>query len=595
MNTFNTRFSPISPIAIVAVAAGLAPTLASAQVADVAPYYAVITSPKTPMHCGDSTRYYRVGELESGTIVVVDGAGQAWARVSYPTNGTAFVRAEEVTIAGSEATLTTASKLKAAHPVAGFNGSWSSLLKNPIPSGRTFKVLEAVKDESGPIIGYRIAAPAEARGFVEARLLRKATDAEVQAFQAKGNTLQPLNGAAPAAASTPAVAPVAPATPESKPATKPDAQTDVKTDVKTDAKPVNPELLAPVVVTPAESKPAEVKTPETKTAETKTAETKPVDLTQPQIPVTDLSKPTTTTTPKTPESKPETTAEGKAPEAKPTNTTPTNTTGLPEGITVTDKIPVVAPNQPAPTTVETKETVKTVTDLNTGEITGTSTVTTQTTDPNGNTTTETHTADISQPALTPSASESTNALNLEQLELTFRNVWKQPSATAEYEQLITQYNRAIIAEPNDARKKALQQRVDAINMRLDHRNKVRQLEESRNTIRSDRSVETTLNAYTQGRVYTMVGTLQPSTVYDGQRLPTMYRIVSVGGVAPRTLGYIKEKPEFKLVEKLGLVVGVVGEATMDRSLQLNVITPVVVDVLRSDLNNSTVVPPSANK
>ena len=93
----------------------------------------------------------------------------------------------------------------------------------------------------------------------------------------------------------------------------------------------------------------------------------------------------------------------------------------------------------------------------------------------------------------------------------------------------------------------------------------------------------------------MVGTLQPSTVYDGQRLPSMYRIVSVGGVAPRTLGYIKEKPEFKLVEKLGLVVGVVGEATMDRSLQLNVITPVVVDVLRSDLNNSTVVPPSANK
>jgi hypothetical protein len=586
MNTFNTRFSPISPIAIVAVAAGLAPTLASAQVADVAPYYAVITSPKTPMHCGDSTRYYRVGELESGTIVVVDGTGQAWARVSYPSNGTAFVRAEEVTIAGTEATLTTASKLKAAHPVAGFNGSWSSLLKNPIASGRTFKVLEAVKDESGPIIGYRIAAPAESRGFVEARLLRKATDAEVQAFQAKGNTLPPLNGAAPAAASTPAVAPVATATPESKPATKLDAPTDVKTEVKTDVKPVNPELLAPVVVTPAESKPAEVKTPETKAPETK-----PVDLTQPQIPVTDLSKPTTTPTPKTAD----TTAENKAPEAKPTNTTPANTTGLPEGITVTDKIPVVAPNQPAPTTVETKETVKTVTDLNTGEITGTSTVTTQTTDSNGNTSTETHTTDISQPALTPSASESTNALNLEQLELTFRNVWKQPSATAEYEQLITEYNRAIVAEPNDARKKALQQRVDAINMRLDHRNKVRQLEESRNTIRSDRSVETTLNAYTQGRVYTMVGTLQPSTVYDGQRLPSMYRIVSVGGVAPRTLGYIKEKPEFKLVEKLGLVVGVVGEATMDRSLQLNVITPVVVDVLRSDLNNSTVVPPSTNK
>jgi hypothetical protein len=83
-----------------------------------------------------------------------------------------------------------------------------------------------------------------------------------------------------------------------------------------------------------------------------------------------------------------------------------------------------------------------------------------------------------------------------------------------------------------------------------------------------------------GRVYTIVGQLQPSTVYDGQKLPLMYRIVSVGGVSPRTLGYLKDDAEMNLLGKIGAVVGVIGEAQVDRSLMLNVITPVRVDVLK---------------
>jgi hypothetical protein len=81
---------------------------------------------------------------------------------------------------------------------------------------------------------------------------------------------------------------------------------------------------------------------------------------------------------------------------------------------------------------------------------------------------------------------------------------------------------------------------------------------------------------------TQRGQLQPSTVYDGQRLPLMYRVVSVGGSAPRTLGYIKKTERFDLDAMLGRVVGVIGDAVVDRSLQLNIITPIYVDQLRSD-------------
>jgi hypothetical protein len=83
-----------------------------------------------------------------------------------------------------------------------------------------------------------------------------------------------------------------------------------------------------------------------------------------------------------------------------------------------------------------------------------------------------------------------------------------------------------------------------------------------------------------GRVYTMIGQLQPSTVYDGKKLPLMFRVVSVGGVSPRTLGYLKDEKDMSLLGKVGAVVGVIGEAQLDRSLMLNVITPVRVDVLK---------------
>ena len=74
----------------------------------------------------------------------------------------------------------------------------------------------------------------------------------------------------------------------------------------------------------------------------------------------------------------------------------------------------------------------------------------------------------------------------------------------------------------------------------------------------------------------------------------MFRVISVGGGVPRTLGYLKDSKELALLGKVGALVGVIGEAQLDRSLMLNVITPVRVDVLKPKNEVSTPIAPAGS-
>ena len=70
-----------------------------------------------------------------------------------------------------------------------------------------------------------------------------------------------------------------------------------------------------------------------------------------------------------------------------------------------------------------------------------------------------------------------------------------------------------------------------------------------------------------------------SNVYNGERLPKMYRIQSVSRVdgSPRTLGYVT--PDKSIDGKLGSVVGIVGEPRFDPQLRLVIVRPDQVDVM----------------
>ncbi len=70
--------------------------------------------------------------------------------------------------------------------------------------------------------------------------------------------------------------------------------------------------------------------------------------------------------------------------------------------------------------------------------------------------------------------------------------------------------------------------------------------------------------------YDAVGVLNASLVYDGERLPRLYRLQDP--VSGFTTAYLMEDPDFKLSSMLGLVVGVKGPRHFDESLRRDIIT-----------------------
>jgi hypothetical protein len=74
-----------------------------------------------------------------------------------------------------------------------------------------------------------------------------------------------------------------------------------------------------------------------------------------------------------------------------------------------------------------------------------------------------------------------------------------------------------------------------------------------------------------------VGRLNASLVYDGRRLPLLYRLQEPGEGA--TLAYLLPTRDFSLAELTGQLVGVSGDLRYDEALRLNVITPRRVDIL----------------
>ncbi|CAG0964868.1 hypothetical protein PHYC_00926 [Phycisphaerales bacterium] len=442
------RFFALTAVALVSPALG--------QVQNVAPYYAYVSQDRAPIHCNDSDRFYRVAEMTAGTVVFVDGEGAGWTRIAYPGGLSAFVRATDVTVQGEAATLSQPSRLKAANAASGYDGSYKMLFDTELPTGTALKVIEPVKDASGAIAAYKVAAPQGSKGFTPSRLLRRATDTEVAAFRAKPGVWLPDLPTTPAGT----VAAKPPAAPGVTPIATPDATTPGS---------------APTDATPVE--------------------------------ITQHTNPGTT---------------------PPAGTEP------------------IVPAQPV------------------------------------------------QAAAPPERAVGT----WDRLDASFQSVWKQPVLGAEFDELIAEFDRAIERSPTSKPgvKQQLESRRDALQIKREFRDKLRAQEEARARLDQDRvKVSQQLEEIARTRYYTIIGELQPSLVYDGKQLPQMYRVVSVGAAAPRTLGYLRQTDVVNLDDMLGQVIGVVGEAQLDRSLQLNIITPVHVDVLRSAAasNSTATVTPTA--
>lgn len=183
------------PLALVAAGAAL---LAGAPAAAAEPYAAVVARDDTPLRSGPAVLHYPVANLKRDTLLSVDGEESGFLRVSYPAGIKAFVKAEDLAgepKAGEAAKLHKGSRLRAANATAGDRGSWYPLLEKELAPGAELKVLDVVKGDDGKTTMYAVAAPAEARGWINKELVRRAT---------------PEEAARLAAASAPVAAPTAP-------------------------------------------------------------------------------------------------------------------------------------------------------------------------------------------------------------------------------------------------------------------------------------------------------------------------------------------------------------------------------------------------
>jgi hypothetical protein len=560
----NTSFARVAIPAFALAVAALAP-LSAAQIKRVEPYL-VVTTERGNLRCGDGELFYKIGDVAPGLTLMVDGESATHLQVAYPPTLSVGVRAEDTELQDGVLKLVKPGKLKALNLASGWSGSWKSASPTEVPAGTTLRMLEPIKDaDGGPIVGYRVAPPEQSRAFIESRLARKATEAEVAAWKAKSVAASSPVAVTPTPAAstpTPAAAPApAPGTGPVVVASPSDGADTAAKTAPVEVPPVAPAPTQPAVPTEATTISPPVTPPAVKTeptpepkAET-TPPTKPVDLTQPVVvpPPAPVAPPAVTT----PETKPEV-----IPGVTPAVTPEVKPEVKPEVRPEVKVIEPVAP--PAPETTQTPP----ATEVN--QVTPTE-ATTPVARPEETTPVET--------PVTP-----TPRLSPYDLEETFNRVWREPIMSSEMDELVGQYTgvmESLDAKESDRLLKQLKGRRDALQLRIELRDKMREQADARAAIEAGRGrVAEQLRLAEDGRVYTIIGQLQPSTVYDGQKLPLMYRIVSVGGVSPRTLGYLKDDAEMNLLGKIGAVVGVIGDAQVDRSLMLNIITPVRVDVLK---------------
>lgn len=266
-----------------------------------------------------------------------------------------------------------------------------------------------------------------------------------------------------------------------------------------------------------------------------------------------------------------TTTPAATPAATPTPGTTPAATNLAEPIKAGGSAPVVIEQQ-APTNSQT-----TGSGVSAGTNTSAVTPVTPGAQPTGQTTGQ----------ASGQAAANADPLSPEALDARFREINAADPLTADYTTLIEQFEQAIAKMGNtpieQRRQKQMETRLDILRLRKNYQDTVKRINEAKAPLTAaNATVMGQVSENARTRIYNVVGVLQPSSVYNGKNLPLMYRIQSVGGTSPRTLGYLKPDPALGLDGKLGRLIGVIGETNLDPGLRLQIVTPVRIDMLKAD-------------
>ncbi|MSR34224.1 MAG: hypothetical protein EXS12_05425 [Phycisphaerales bacterium] len=168
---------------------------------------------------------------------------------------------------------------------------------------------------------------------------------------------------------------------------------------------------------------------------------------------------------------------------------------------------------------------------------------------------------------------------LKDLEAIWLTVKAEPLASSEVGVLKDRY--MILLNDPDCEpeiKMVVDTRVKQLGVQIETQQKMRQLKEMRTSLDADvdqvRAIKIALEARSD---YTVVGVLNASSIYDGKRLPLLYRLVdpAVG----QTVAYVTAKKPSQLATMLGTLVGVRGEKRYDEALRVSVIDPTAIEIL----------------
>ena len=198
------------------------------------------------------------------------------------------------------------------------------------------------------------------------------------------------------------------------------------------------------------------------------------------------------------------------------------------------------------------------------------------------------------PAPTPApAPAPARVMNLNELDQAFDRLSMQSTDSAEYEELITQYQRYADTLADDELTQRTRAYIDARIKLLALRAELQRNQAQLAALRA-RAQETAQTAQSSAeriestRDYIVVGRLLTSSIYDGQRLPLMYRIQAVE--TGRTLAYVTPVPALGLDGRLGQIVGVRGKGSLDPSSRVQVVEPTAIDLLEQNPDHSSRLP-----
>lgn len=177
--------------------------------------------------------------------------------------------------------------------------------------------------------------------------------------------------------------------------------------------------------------------------------------------------------------------------------------------------------------------------------------------------------------------------SLEALSAAFDAVRRQETLGAEVDELVAAFERVLANTPdtvdNESTRAWLQQRLTLLDIRKQLQQSLQDIAAAQARLAAGNQQSGEAMAKLQASaIYDYVGKLEKSAVYNGNRLPLMYRLVSIGEGVPRTLGYIEPKEGLDLDRKLGVLVGVSGGGNQRSDLRLSTIDASNVVILRSE-------------